>query len=61
MLAESRALAAECAQERKDMFVDDLVHLRRCEVLEAGPAQILVRSAALVRAFREDLPFHVDL
>ena len=38
-------VAAERAQEREDVLADDGEHLRRREVLEARPAQVLVGAA----------------
>jgi hypothetical protein len=61
VLAESRAVAAERAQERKDMFVDNREHLARLERIEPRPAKILVRASPLILPLRKDAPLHLDL
>ena len=43
------------------MLVDDREHLARLERLEARPAQVVIRTAALVLPFREDASLHFDL
>ena len=40
------------------MFADDKEHFGRCEVSEAGPAQVVVRASARVGAFGEDATRH---
>jgi hypothetical protein len=47
-------VAAQGPQEGEHMVVDDLEHLLGGEVLESGPAQILVGSALTVITFGED-------
>ncbi len=47
-------VAAERAQERKDVIADDLVHLAGLAVLELRPAQILVRRALPILTLGED-------
>lgn len=61
VLAESRALPAECAQEREDVLVHHREHLARFERFKARPAQVLERSTALVLPRREDTPLHRNL
>ena len=45
-------IAAERAKEREDVLVDDLVHLRRREVLEVRLPQVSVQPAACVGPLR---------
>jgi hypothetical protein len=52
------AIATEGAKEGEDVLVDDDEHLGRRGVLEAGPAQLLVRAVAPVVAGGEGRPFH---
>ena len=40
------------------MLTDDGVHLRRSEMLEAGPAEVLVRAFPLVAAFGKNPALH---
>ncbi len=53
-----RAVAAQVAQERKDVLADDLVHLGRGEVLELAPAKVLVRPPAVILALGKHPPLH---
>jgi hypothetical protein len=46
VLRVRRAFAAEGAEEGEDVIGDDVVHLARLVVLEARPAQLVVRAAA---------------
>ena len=45
-----RLVPAKLAQERKHMLIHDREHLCRSEVLEARPAQILVRAVSRIVA-----------
>ena len=54
VMAVGRAIAAHGAQEGEDMLAHDRIQVPRCEVLEAGPAEVLVSPALGVSAFRED-------
>jgi len=56
-----RVVAAEGAQEGEDVLADDGEHLRRGEVLEARPAEVLMVAPAGVRAGREDAARHRPL
>ena len=46
------------AQEREDVLADHREHLRRGEVLEARPAEVLVGPPLRILALREDPPLH---
>lgn len=61
VLAESRTLPAERAQEREHVLVNDCEHLARLEGFEPRPAQILVGAAALILTLRKNPPLHFDL
>ena len=52
------AIAAQSAQERKDMLAHDRVHLGRRKVLEARPAQVVVIPLLGVLALGEDAPLY---
>ncbi len=50
VLGIGRAVAAQVAQERKDVLADYLVHLGRGEVLELAPAEFFVGAPAVLAA-----------
>ena len=50
-------VAAERAQEREDVVIDDREHFLRLEMFEARPAEVFVRPAAVVFAFRKHAAF----
>jgi hypothetical protein len=51
-------VAAQRAQKRKDVLRDHGVHVRRSEVLEARPAEVVVRPVPGVRAFGKHTARH---
>ena len=53
-----RAVAAKRAQEGKDVVVDDREHFLGLEMLEARPAQVVVRPAPGIAALGEDAALH---
>jgi hypothetical protein len=52
--AVAGAFLAQGAQERKDVFIHDLHHLARFEVLEAGPAKVVIGAFVGVEALGEN-------
>ena len=52
-----RPIGAKIAKKREDVFTQHDVHLRRSEVAEPGPAQILVGPVPGVLPLGEDPPF----
>ncbi len=65
MVRVGGVVAAQRAQERKDVLAHDGVHVRRREVLESRPAQVVVRAASAlpdaVFPLREDAALYRTL
>ena len=54
------SLFAQLTEEGKDMLIHDAHHLAGFEVLEARPAEVFVRLAFVIGAYREDPALHLD-
>ena len=61
VLGVGGAVAAQGAQEGKDVLADQFVEVASLEILELGPAEIGVGPPLVVFPCREEAPFHGDI